>query len=78
MFYVYILKLKGGALYYGYTSDLKRRFAEHERGKVRSTRKRNPRLIYYEAYIDKDIARIREKNLKTGKGREEIKVRLDL
>jgi putative endonuclease len=66
MFYVYILKsLKDQKLYFGSTNDLKKRFREHNSGKVFSTKYRKPfKLIYYEAYsIEKD-ARHRENNLK--------------
>jgi len=66
MFYVYILKsLKDQKLYFGSTNDLKKRFREHNSGKVFSTKYRKPfKLIYYEAYsIEKD-ARHRESNLK--------------
>jgi len=66
MFYVYILKsLKDQKLYFGSTNDLRKRFREHNSGKVFSTKYRKPfKLIYYEAYsIEKD-ARHRESNLK--------------
>jgi len=56
MFYTYCLKNKiDGGLYYGYTSDLKRRFKEH--GKFW-------KLIYYEAYLSEEDARNRECKLK--------------
>jgi putative endonuclease len=75
MFYIYILQsLKDRKLYVGYTSDLKKRFMEHKKGVVASTKNRRPLiLIYYEAYRSEKDARIREKFLKTGKGREFIK-----
>ncbi|OQB05296.1 MAG: GIY-YIG nuclease superfamily protein [bacterium ADurb.Bin212] len=66
MYYLYILKsLKDHDLYIGYTSDLKRRFQEHNEGKNKSTKYRTPfELIYYEAYKDKSDAKKRECNLK--------------
>ena len=66
MFYVYILKSKkDGNLYTGSTNDLKRRFQEHNDGKVFSTKNRGPfSLIYYEAYFSEKDARERESNLK--------------
>jgi len=66
MFYLYILRsLKDSKLYIGSTSDLKRRFSEHNSGKNYSTRNRKPfELIYYEAYRSESDARQREKNLK--------------
>lgn len=66
MFYVYVLKsLKDGDLYTGYTSDLKRRFQEHNNGQNTSTKSRAPfELVYYEAYKNKEEAEKREENLK--------------
>ncbi|MDP3685036.1 MAG: GIY-YIG nuclease family protein, partial [Ignavibacteria bacterium] len=51
MYYVYVLKsLKDGNFYKGYTKDLKKRFEDHNKGKVESTKLRTPfELIYYEA-----------------------------
>ncbi|MEK7617959.1 MAG: GIY-YIG nuclease family protein [Patescibacteria group bacterium] len=66
MFYCYILKSKkDNNLYIGSTTDLKRRFLEHNSGLVRSTKSRLPlKLIYYEAYSAEADARHREHNLK--------------
>jgi putative endonuclease len=51
--------------YIGYTSDLRRRMAEHENGSVDSTKERRPmKLIYYEAFADEKLAREREHRLK--------------
>jgi len=64
---VYVLKVNIGLrkkYYFGYTSDLRRRYAEHLKGLVKTTRNKNPNLIYYEAYIDKYIALKREKGIK--------------
>jgi len=68
MFYLYILKSKiDNDLYIGSTNDLKKRFAEHNAGRVFSTRSRRPfELIYYEAYKSEKDARKREHNLKLG------------
>ncbi|HRY63396.1 MAG TPA: GIY-YIG nuclease family protein, partial [Patescibacteria group bacterium] len=38
MYYVYVLLLNNNDLYKGSTDDLKRRFKEHQFGKVESTR----------------------------------------
>lgn len=74
MYYVYVLKEKGGTLYKGFTSDLKKRFKEHNSGKIRSTKTHKPwKLIYYEAFAFKKDARREEIFLKTGKGRERLK-----
>ena len=66
MFYTYVLKSKKDQqLYVGSTNDLKKRFKEHNDGKVFSTKPRRPfELVYYEAYKAESDARNREKNLK--------------
>lgn len=63
---MYILKSKkDNNFYLGSTNDLKRRFKEHNKGMIFSTKNRIPfELIYYEAYKSEKDARIREKNLK--------------
>lgn len=75
MHYVYVLlSKKDGKLYFGFTSDLKRRFKEHNRGKIQSTKPRRPfRLIYYEAHISKEDAQRRENYFKTTKGKSTLK-----
>ena len=69
MEYVYILKLNTKKLYTGRTSDLRRRISEHKSGKVRSTNKKSPVLIHYEAYLLSSDANRREKYLKTTEGK---------
>ena len=70
MFYVYILLLKNKRLYTGSTKDLKRRYNEHENGKVKSTKNLLPiELIHYESYLLKSDAERREKYLKTTEGK---------
>ncbi len=66
MFFVYIIKsFKDGKLYFGSTSDLKKRLKEHNSGLNKSTKYRMPlKLIYYEAYTSKEDAKQREQNLK--------------
>ena len=73
--YVYVLKsLKNGSLYVGYTTDLKKRFQEHNRGKNFSTKTLCPwELIHYEAYLDINDAMRREKYLKTNQGARLLK-----
>jgi len=36
MFYIYLLKLKNGKIYTGFTSNLKLRLKRHQQGKVKS------------------------------------------
>lgn len=66
MFYMYVLKSKkDNNLYIGSTNDLKRRFAQHNKGEVFATKSRIPfALIYYEAYKNEIDARGREHQLK--------------
>ncbi|MBI5613609.1 GIY-YIG nuclease family protein [Candidatus Gottesmanbacteria bacterium] len=75
MFYVYILRSKvDNKLYSGYTNDLRRRFMEHNKGVVASTRYRKPfALIYYEAYLEQRDATSREKFFKTQWGRNYLR-----
>jgi len=50
---------------------------EHNHGKVSSTKNRDPfKLIYYEACLNEQDARAREKYLKTGMGKRYLKNRL--
>ena len=58
MYYMYILKNnKTNELYYGFSNNLERRIAEHNR--------RQPQeLVYYEAYKSESDARNRERRLK--------------
>lgn len=64
MFYVYIIKNEKEELYYGYTSNLKKRFFEHNSNRSFSTKNHKWRLIYYEAYLDECDAKKREEGLK--------------
>jgi len=75
MYYVYVLKSKkDGNLYTGYSSDLQKRFAEHNKGTISITKFRRPfELIYYEAYAHQQDATAREKYLKTQWGRNYLK-----
>jgi len=77
-FFVYILRSKmDGKFYTGYTSGLNKRIAEHNLGKVSSTRNRLPfELVYYESCLNQADALHREKYLKTTYGKRYIKNRL--
>jgi len=70
MFYVYVIKSRiNGSLYVGYSTDLKRRLDEHNKGEGVSTRSRAPfDLVYYEAYRSAADAKFREHNLKRFSG----------
>ncbi|MGB3020176.1 MAG: GIY-YIG nuclease family protein [Microgenomates group bacterium] len=74
-YYVYILfSLKDKGLYIGYTTDLKKRLSSHSQGKNTATKFRTPfKLIHYEYFINIKDAKAREKFLKSGFGRKQIK-----
>ena len=78
MYYVYILfSEKDKELYTGFSPDLKSRFKAHSNGFVKATKHRRPlKLIYYEAYLEELDARKREKYLKGGNGRGELKIQI--
>jgi len=75
MYYVYILYSKKlDKKYIGSTSDLKERIKRHNSERSEFTSKGIPwKLLYYEAFISEKDARIEEKFLKSGKGRERLK-----
>jgi putative endonuclease len=81
MFYTYLLQSeKDGNLYIGSTTDLKRRFKEHNSGDVLSTKSRRPLiLLYYEAYSAEEHARKREHQLKLrGRALAQLRRRLHI
>ncbi len=70
-YYVYVLySHKDKKFYIGFTENLKKRYLEHQQGRVPSTASRLPiELIFYEAYKNKYDALRREKYLKSSKGK---------
>lgn len=78
MFYTYVLQSERDKKWYtGYTTDLRKRFSEHSAGKSRYTRGRGPfALIYYEACLNADDAKVREIYLKSGMGKRYLQNRL--
>jgi len=78
MYYVYILQSElDKEFYIGRTADLKRRYSEHQTGRVDSTKHRLPmKLLCYEAYNTKEEAARREEFLKSSDGRKDIKKRI--
>jgi putative endonuclease len=78
MFYVYLLHSTADqGLYIGYSTDLRRRLAEHKRGATLATSYRGPwKLIYYEAYTEQLDALGRERYLKSGGGRRFLRAQL--
>jgi len=77
-YYVYVLySTKDGKFYTGFSTNLKRRVIEHQKGKVLSTKNRWPlHLVYYEACLDRKDETNREKYLKTTYGKRFIKGRI--
>jgi putative endonuclease len=77
MWYVYVLQNNKSKWYIGSTKDLRKRILRHNSGKNKSTKHGIPwKLIYYEACLNKEDARAREKYLKSGMGRRYLKNRL--
>lgn len=74
-YYTYVLQSKiTGDLYKGYTSDLKNRLQEHNKGLNFSTKSKRPWIvIHYEAYLNEKDARRREKYFKTSQGMRLLK-----
>ncbi len=74
MYFVYVLKSESSRKYVGFTTDIERRFKEHNLGMSPYTKGRGPwKLVYSETYTTKAEALKREKFLKSGKGRELLK-----
>jgi putative endonuclease len=74
MFFVYVLQNEAGRNYTGFTSDLTQRLGQHHHGVTKSTKNRGTwTLIYQEEYATRGSAMQREKFLKSGQGREELK-----
>ena len=71
MYYVYVRWSKKLEEHYvGYSTNLRSRLASHNRGSVAATRNGQPwKLVYYEAYLSDELARIREHSLKRNRGR---------
>ncbi|OGE81034.1 MAG: hypothetical protein A3H72_03725 [Candidatus Doudnabacteria bacterium RIFCSPLOWO2_02_FULL_48_8] len=74
-YYVYVLEsVNFDRLYAGSTPDLKKRLEKHNRAVNFSTKAYVPwRLIFYEAYLNKQDALRRERYLKTNQGARLLK-----
>ena len=75
MYTVYILlSKKDGRTYTGYTKDLKRRFSEHNSGRVNATKHRIPFDIFHtEEFKTETEAKERELWWKSSSGRKKLK-----
>jgi putative endonuclease len=72
-----LLSEKDENFYVGLTTDLKRRFDEHNQGRNTSTASRRPfTLVHAEFYLSKSDAERRETYLKTAKGRRVLRLML--
>lgn len=77
-YYTYVIRSeRDGKWYTGSTSDLRKRLKEHNSNQVFSTKGRGLfKVIYYEACMNEQDAKARERYLKTGMGKRYFKNRL--
>lgn len=75
MYWVYILKSQiNNYLYVGSTNNINRRLAQHNAGRVRSTKAYRPwTLLKTESYPSREEVVAREKFLKTGQQKERLR-----
>ncbi len=75
MFYIYVLVSQSrNYIYVGLTQDTQKRFRQHQEGKNATTKAYKPfKLVHKELFNTRDEARVREKYLKSGIGKEWIK-----
>ena len=78
MFYVYVLRSESDSGFYiGFSTNLRARLRQHQDGESFATKSRGPwKLIYYEAYTEREDAEGREKFLKSGAGRRFLRTQL--
>jgi putative endonuclease len=78
MYFVYVLRNQATKHHYtGHTSDLVQRIGQHNHGVIKSTKNRGSwDLVYQEEFATRAEAMRREKYLKSGKGREELRSKL--
>jgi putative endonuclease len=75
--FIYVLRCNDLRFYIGSTRDLNKRIEAHRQGRVKTTKGRRPvQLIYTEEFETYSDARRREIFLKTGTGRDWIKMKL--
>ena len=80
MWLVYLIQSKlDNSFYVGFTEHLRKRIIEHNQGKTKSIKHKAPfRLIYFETYSNKTLARKREIELKKNSfKKKELLERLD-
>lgn len=76
MNYTYILKCSDNSLYCGWTNNLEKRLAAHNKGKGgKYTRTRTPvELVYYETFETKEEAMSREFHIKRLSRKEKLEL----
>jgi putative endonuclease len=76
MVWTYVLQFDGGRLYVGLTKNMARRMEEHARRQSPSTARFSgtPQLIYKRAFASYQEARAHEKFLKSGAGRDQLRL----
>ena len=79
MYYIYALKsVDHNRIYVGFTENLYLRVKEHNAGKTKSTKFYRPWTLFYSEKLNSRIAaRKREKELKSGFGKEYLKNIID-
>jgi len=75
---VYVLRSESDSGFYiGFSTNLRARLRQHQDGESLATKSRGPwKLIYYEAYTEREDAKGREKFLKSGAGRRFLRAQL--
>jgi putative endonuclease len=75
MYFVYAIRNQANGRHYtGHTGDLTQRLGQHNHGITKSTQSRGVwQLVYQEEFATREEAMRREKYLKSGKGREELR-----
>jgi len=78
MYYTYVVQSQKSKYWHtGSTNDLRKRFNQHNKGKSGWTKDGIPwDLLCYEACLNEEDARSREKYLKSGMGKRYLKNRL--
>lgn len=73
-YYVYVIRSKKGLYYVGQTEDLDKRLLQHNSGLSKWTKRDIEwKIIHSESYATRKEAIIREKYLKSGRGRQWLK-----
>jgi putative endonuclease len=75
-FFVYAIKsINRNYIYVGLTDNVERRVSQHNNGYERTTKPYAPfKLIYWEKFNSRQEARQKEKFLKSGVGKEQLKL----